>query len=173
MKNLNTWLTIAITAAAIAQAVFACFLWLLQRELSQDRRRAFVSVVLHANPNLSPRVAVRFENASSSGVLFRYLTLAASAKGRKADTVKLDFRMSIPGHGSREEDITDAIYEAARSVDAADPAWSSAQVLTVSIELEPHYTTIVQNKRKGPRVIYKLEFANGGIKSCNIEDDED
>jgi hypothetical protein len=89
MKNLNTWLTIAITAAAIAQAVFACFLWLLQRELSQDRRRAFVAVVLHANPNLSPRVAVRFENASSSGVLFRYLTLAASAKGRKAHVKKI------------------------------------------------------------------------------------
>ena len=173
MKNLDTWLTVAIAGAGVAQAIFAGFLWSLQRELSKERRHAFVAVVLHVNPSLSQRVAVRFENASGSGVLFRYLTLVASAKGRTADAMKLDFRMSIAGHGSREEDVTDEIYKAARSVDEADLAWTSGETLTVSVELEPHYTTIAREKRKGPRVVYELEFAGRVIKSCNIEEDED
>lgn len=173
MKTLDTWSTLVIAIAAVAQAVFALFLWWLQHELSQERRHAFVAVVLDANPSLSQRVGVRFENASSSGVLLRYMNLVASAKGRTADATKLDFRMSIPGHGSRAEDITDEIYKAARSVDAANPAWKTGASLTVTVELEPHYTTIVQKKRKGPSVFYKLEFAGGLIQSCRIEEDED
>jgi hypothetical protein len=173
MKRLDTWLTIAIAAAAVVQSVFAGFLWWLQRELSQELRHAFVAVALEAHPNLTRRIAVRFENASSSGVLLRYLNLVASAKGRTSNAMKLDYRMSIPGHGSREVDITDEIYNAAHHVDEGDPAWTTGESITVSFELEPHYTTILRKKRKGPCVTYKLEFAGGVIKSCSIEEDED
>jgi hypothetical protein len=173
MKKLDTWLTVAIAGAAVAQAFFAGFLWWLQRELSQESRHAFVAVALEAHPNLNRRVGVRFENASSSGVLLRYLNLVASAKGRTSDAIKLDYRMSIAGHGSRGVDITDEIYDAAHNVDEGDPSWKSGESVTVLFELEPHYTTILQKKRKGPCVTYKLEFAGGGIKSCNIEEDED
>jgi len=173
MTTLDTWLTVAIAGAGVAQAVFAGFLWKLQDELSQERRRAFVAVALESHLNLSPRIAVRFENASSSGVLLRHLNLVASAKGRTADAMKLDFRFAISPHGSRIEDITDEIHKAAHSVDPGDIAWTSGEKHTVSIELEPHYTTIVEKKRYGPRVVYKLEFSGGTIQSCNIEEDDD
>lgn len=173
MSKLDTGLTIAIAAATAVQSVFAALLWRLQNVLDQERRQAFVAVVLHTNPNVNPRVVAYFENASSSGVLFRYLTLVARAKGRSTDPIRLDFRMSIPGYGSRDEDITEAIYKIARAVDDADPTWRGGGALTVSVDIEPHYTTIVREKRKGPRVVYKLEFSNGALKFCDIDEDED
>jgi hypothetical protein len=169
VPELSTWLTIGITAAAIVQAIFAGLLWRLQQIVRSEGRRTMVAVALdYVHPGMAE---VRFENASHSGVLLRYLELIPRSQGRIGQAVKLDYRMTIPDYEFRSRNVTADLMRIAHNVDPADPVWTSGGRRTIFFQLRPHYTAIGYNKKQGEFVTYLVELENRTITSITVEND--
>jgi hypothetical protein len=169
MISLTTGLTIAIAAAAAAQAFFAGGLWLIQ--WSQDRERTQVAVALDLR-GLPTTAFLRFENASPSGVLLKRVLMVASGYGRTADPVIKDFRFSIPDYASREVEFTRELFAAAKSIDDAHPAWKNDGVpFTAFITFTPSYRSIHRKERKGESVTYRVDFKYQSLLSAAVKED--
>lgn len=171
MDSLTTYLTIAIAAGAVAQALFAGAFFYLQWSNDRERKRTHVAVALDLIG--SPTQAfLRFENASPSGVLLKQVLMVAKGYGRTADDVRKDFRFSIPEYGSRQVPFTNEIFAAAQSIDNAHPAWKSdSEVFTAFITLTPSYRTIHRKDRKGKSVTYQVNFRGQRLHSVAVKED--
>src|SRR5713226_8279855 len=134
------WPTTVIAAAAVAQAVFAGFLWKLQRTLEKNRIRTSVSAVLESrrpDPQGTQQPWIRVENSSGVGIKVNRLLVVISAEAGQSKTLTMDMRRSIPPWGSRDSLIHDDFLKVASEVYSATGKTGTNP--TVHVILRPYY----------------------------------